>query len=246
MLNTLAVVQIRAERLPPRWSTWRGLGGKSLVEWVVRRVADCARMDGILVACAAAEFERVSPLVPPDVPCFASQRPDALGQFTDTLLHVPCLQAVRVCLEHPFVDPELMDRLVTQAALQPHLDYIGYGTSAGQPAVESPIGCFAELCKTKALRIADRDATLPADRAGVTRYLYTHPERFAAQWLPMPTELDRADVRLALWGDDDREHCEDLYEALDGAVDYQTVTRFLHAQPHLRRRMAAMNQQEAV
>ncbi len=49
MLNTLGVIQIRADRLQPGWKSWRGCGGKSLVEWVVRRATECQRLDGVMV-----------------------------------------------------------------------------------------------------------------------------------------------------------------------------------------------------
>lgn len=243
MLNTLGIVQIRTDRLNTGWKSWRGLGGKSLVDWVVRRVSESQRLDGVIVVAAdCPERADIAALVPPDVPFFASSRPDALGQLADALFHYSALNVVRICLEHPLLDPVLIDRLITNAAAAPKCDYIGYRTGDGSPAVESNIGCFAELCKTKALRVADRDATLPADRDNVTRYLYTHPERFSVYLLPIPIELDRDDVRLLLAERDDWDHLEEIFEALGEELDWQDLGGYLAAQPALRRKMAALNE----
>ena len=241
MLNTLGIVQVRADQLSAGWKSWRGFGGKSLVEWIVRRVTESQRLDGVIVVAAADQRADLATMVPTDVPLFTSSRPDALGQFADALFHYSCVNVVRICLEHPFVDPVLIDRLITNAATAPNFDYIGYCTGQGQPVVESMLGCCAELCKSKAVRIADREATDAADRHNVTRYIYRHLERFQISLLPLPSELDRTDIRLALGEHEDWEHLSDICDSLGEEPDYRDIADFLANHPRMRDRMAELN-----
>ena len=48
MLNTLGIVKFVRERRQVDSKIGRKLGGKSLLEWAVRRVTDCQRLDGVV------------------------------------------------------------------------------------------------------------------------------------------------------------------------------------------------------
>jgi spore coat polysaccharide biosynthesis protein SpsF len=100
------------------------------------------------------------------------------------------------------------------------------------PTVETDLGSFAEFCKTKAVRIADREATSSLDRESVTRYLYTHPERYQVNLIQLPSELDRPDVRLSLTEPEDWDYLEDISEALGEELDWQRLTGYLANRNH--------------
>ncbi|MDZ7617457.1 MAG: hypothetical protein U1E05_10655, partial [Patescibacteria group bacterium] len=86
----------------------------------------------------------------------------------------------------------------------------------------------------------------PADRKHVTRYIYSHPERFQLRLIPAPREIDRDDVRLTLSGDEDWEHTLAIYDALGPeGLDWQRIALLLDHQPGLRHRMAALNRVNA-
>ena len=122
MLNTLGVVQVPPASTLPGLKANRGFQGKTLLEWVVRRVTDCQGLAGVIVVAPAEDdAANLADLVPPDVPLFPSLRRDALGQIADALTTYHARGVVRVGIEQPFVDPELIDRLVTRAASAPRL-----------------------------------------------------------------------------------------------------------------------------
>jgi spore coat polysaccharide biosynthesis protein SpsF (cytidylyltransferase family) len=246
MLNTLGVVQVPPASTLPSLKANRGFQGKTLLEWVVRRVTDCQRLEGVIVVAGSEnDAANLADHVPPDVPLYASTRIDALGQIADALTSYHAKGVVRVGIEQPFVDPELIDRLVTRAAQHPTCDYIGYCSRSGKPAIQSSLGMFGEFFQTKALLVADREATLPEDRAHVTRYLYSRPEKFIVRMIPVPAELDRDDLRLRIESVEDWEHVQQIVDALgDEHLDWQAIAGLLSQQPDLRRRMAAMNHSE--
>jgi spore coat polysaccharide biosynthesis protein SpsF len=243
MLKNLGIVQACFHRPRFRSNALRKLGGRSLFEWVVRRVTDAMRLDGVIVlACDTEDHLAVSRLVPRDVPVFFGEGPDALARFTKALEEYPAEGAVRVLGDNLFIDPGLIDRLVTTAEDHPNCDYLAYGLHDGQPAILSPVGVYAEWFRTSALRKANRLATHPLDRENVTRYLYSHPEKFRLRLIPAPAEIDREDVRLTVDIEEDWEHALTIYDALGPErLDWQRIARLLDHQPALRSRMATLN-----
>jgi spore coat polysaccharide biosynthesis protein SpsF (cytidylyltransferase family) len=99
---------------------------------------------------------------------------------------------------------------------------------------------------TRTLRRADRRASDPRDRHSVTRYICSHPEEFRTTLIPVPTPLDRDDMRLKIDSQEDWEHAQEILEAIGHEqLDWQWIAGFLHHQPALRERMAVLNREAA-
>jgi spore coat polysaccharide biosynthesis protein SpsF len=106
----------------------------------------------------------------------------------------------------------------------------------------SPVGVYGEWFRVAALRRAARSAKDPADRQSVSRYFYSHPEKFKLRLIPAPVEIDRDDVRLTIQSDEDWDHVLAIFDALGPeSLDWQRIACLLNHQPALRRRMADMN-----
>jgi spore coat polysaccharide biosynthesis protein SpsF (cytidylyltransferase family) len=241
MLNTIGIVEVRGEgaRSP---GIGRKLGGLSILEWVVRRATDCQRLDAVVVL-ADVDEDAVRPLVPPDVEVVSRAGLDPLAGTLAVCRRFSARAIVHIGADTPFVDPVLVDRLVSTADAHPDCDYIGYCCRDGRPAIRSKLGVFAEWCSAQALRRAASAASTVADRRQVTSYLYSHPERFHVRLIPLPAELDRDDLRLAIAGEEDWEHAQVIYEALGhDALDWRRIADLLDHQPALRERMALLNQ----
>lgn len=242
MLNTLGVVEVRRER-GVDWRVSRKLGGKSILEWVVRRATDCQRLDAVVVLCSDGLQQDLRPLVPSDVEVLAVAGFDPLATTVAAVDRLRARSMVHICADNPFNDPVLIDRLATTAAAQGHCDYIGYCRADGRPAILTHLGVFAEWCSADALRRAHRQARGPADRRHVTTFLFGHPELFNVRLIPLPRELDREDLRLQIDGEEDWEHAQVIYDALgQDEWDWQRIADLLDGQPDLRRRMAVLNQ----
>lgn len=243
MLNTLGIVEVRHESGPLAAKIARKLGGKSLLELVVRRVTDCQRLDDVVVLVSAPQhIQRVRALVPPDVAVRAPAGRDPLARFAAVIDELGARAAVRVGVDHPFVDPVLVDRLVSTADAHPNCDYISYCRADGRPAILTQVGVLAEWCSAESLRQANHEARRAADRDHVTAYLYAHPERFNVRLIPLPAELDREDLRLTIDFEEDWDHAQVIYEALGPEEwDWQRIADLLDHQPALRKRMAALN-----
>ncbi len=233
MSRTFGIIQVRPGDQCLRDKLSRKLGGRSLLEVVVRRVTECQQLDGVAVVLGAgAEDAELADLVPPDVLLHVSDRPDMLGRFVSAAAAFGADAVVRVCAEHPFVDPFLIDRLATTAEAHPHCDYIGFCSQAGRPSMLAALESFGEWCRTDALRRADREATLPADREHVTRYICSHPELFPLRFITAPGELECEGQRLAWDGEEAWEHALTLHDALGHEhVNWRKLAGLLHGVP---------------
>ena len=221
----------------------RRFAGQLLVEWVVRRVSESQRLDGVIVVLAqTAEGKQIASLVPPDIPVFLSREPDPLSRVVAAIREYKTVAVVRVRVDCPFVDPEQIDGLIRAASSERDCDYISYCSSDGRPAALSRLGIFAEWCRAQALRRADRETKRLADRLDVTRYIYSHPATFQVRLIPIPEKLDRQDVRLTIDGQEDWDHMELILDALGSeCLNWQRIAGLLDQQPALRQRMAVLN-----
>lgn len=248
MATTLAVVEISpaidglSPRSPIAGIARRRFAGKTLLEWVVRRVSDSLGIDQIVALAGDDPLARnLVAHCPPDISVLRSRAADPLGRLADAVREVACTGVVRINVCHPFIDPDLIDRLVAAAA-EARCDYAGYALGDGRPAIESPLGVFAELCSTPAILRADRLANQPQDRLETTRFLYQRPDLFAARWLPVPRQIDRDDLRLAIRDEEDWEHVQLVLDALGPeSLDWQYIASLLDRQPMMRARMADRN-----
>jgi spore coat polysaccharide biosynthesis protein SpsF len=245
MLKTLGIVEARLAPQAARCHLHRRLGGQSLLEWVVRRVTDSTRLSGVIVLAAdAAQYDALVRIVPADVPVFVSGKEDALGRFLNALEEYQAEAVVRVRGDNAFIDPGLIDRLITVAEALDECDYASFASRDGQPAVLSPVGIFAEWFRTASLRRAAKGRLTDTDREHVTRYVHCHPEKFRVHWIPAPAEIDRDDVRLTIDLEEDWENALVIFEALGPErLDWRRIAELLDHQPAMRRRMAALNRE---
>ena len=232
MLKTIGLVQLRPKKPRGNQPAARKLGGKSLLELVVRRMTDCQRLDRVVVVVGHEDHDhRVAAQIPPDVPTFVSSAADPLARAVEAMDHFHARAVVRVLADAPFVDPVLVDRLVSTADAHPACDYISYCAGDGRPAIMTHLGLWAEWCSAAALRRAHQEARRSADREAVTSYLYAHPERFSVRLIPLPSELDRHDLARQIDFEHDWEHAQAIYEALGGDEwDWRRLADLLVAQ----------------
>jgi spore coat polysaccharide biosynthesis protein SpsF len=226
----------------------RKFGGKTLLEWVVRRVSEAERLAGVIVLAGDDALSRgLLESCPPDARVMHAPEADSLGRFAAVVRQFHCRWVVRIKVCNPFIDPELIDRLVTAVESGNGCDYASYSFSDGRPVTQSKLGVVAEWCRGEAIQLADRLARPGVERADATRFLYSHPEIFALKLIAVPPRLDRDDIRLAIQDEEDWEHVQMILDALGPeSLDWQLIASLLDRQPRIRERMARRNRSEAV
>jgi spore coat polysaccharide biosynthesis protein SpsF len=252
MVATLAIVEVHPaveelrEDSPLAGIARRRFGGKSLLEWVVRRASEADRISGIVVLAGDSPLAKgLCAHCPPDARVFQASADDALGRLAQAVRSFPSQGLVRLNVSHPFVDPDLIDRLIAAAATS-GCDYASFSFRDGRPVIQSKLGVFAEWCHPDAVLRADRLATHRTDRALATRFLYSRPDLFSLHMMAVPPQLDRDDVRLAIHDEEDWEQVQDILDALGPeSLDWQYITALLDRQPTIRDRMQRRNRMTA-
>src|SRR5262249_1884252 len=111
---------------------------------------------------------------------FAGDEADVLDRFYRCAVRFQADPILRITADCPFVDPELVGRLL---AFYQGGQYDHVGVATGSVAFEYrgprfPDGLDVECLRFSALERAHREASEPRDREHVTPYLYRVPGRF--------------------------------------------------------------------
>jgi spore coat polysaccharide biosynthesis protein SpsF (cytidylyltransferase family) len=179
---------------------------------------------------------------------FETDAADRLARVCDCLREYPAKGIVNLRLDCPLLDPCLVDRLVSSIGEGERVDYATFrsaeraGEDRLQALLHAQLGLFAEYFRSDVLHQLNRSLRNPDQRRDFGSYICAHPEQFVLRLVSLPRELDRADLRLSLRHQDDWDHAEQIVEALGAEdLDWQRIVALLQRQPHLRRRMAALN-----
>ena len=252
MFTTLGVVEVvpsldgLPSNSPLAGIARRRFAGKTLLEWVVRRVSDADHLQQIVVTAGPDTLSRsLAALAPPDARVLLCESNDPLGRLAAVVRKFPCNGIVRLTVSEPFVDPILIDRLVMSVAGEEDCDYACFTLSDGRLGHESRMGIFADWCRSDAILQADRLARSVADRADPMQFIYSRPKVFNIKHVPVPTRLDRGDLRLAIRDEEDWENVETILDALGPeCLDWQYITSLLDRNPKMGQRMAEHNRAE--
>ncbi|MEY4178745.1 MAG: hypothetical protein RLY70_2319 [Planctomycetota bacterium] len=172
---------------------------------------------------------------------------DALGRFAALASELSASALVRVVAGHPFVDPQLIERLVAAADRRSACDYTGFLTATGRRSMYMRLGMVVEWVGATALEQAARQALDDDDRRDATRYIHSHPDLFQLRWLPLPPPFDRRDIRLSLEQHEDWEHAQVIFEALGAeGLSWPRIATLVGNNPTLRARMERLNRVDRV
>lgn len=248
MATTIAVVEVVHRSPWARENVNRKLAGLTLLEWVVRRLKDCQQLDAVVVMLPAnKQVQVLADQVPPDVPTISPLGADPLSRFNSLLERYRPKNIVRVASDNPFLDPALVDRLITTAESHPTCDYISYCSQSGRRSVLTSLGLVAEWCSADALRQAEYEAVTAEEREDVTSYIRNHPEKFVLRMIPLPPTIDQEDLRFTITQGEDWDRAHAIYEVLGpDRLDWQGIANLFERQSDMRQEMAQLNQVDGV
>jgi spore coat polysaccharide biosynthesis protein SpsF (cytidylyltransferase family) len=178
-MRTIAVIQARmgSTRLPGK--ILELIEGRPLLHWTIAAVRAIPAVDDLVLATSdqpsddpvAEEMQRIG------VRVHRGPVQDVLRRVADAVRPLDPDVVLRQTGDNPFIDPEVMAAQLARLDEGP-FDYVGI---AGLP-----LGIGGEAVRAEVLRIADREATEPADREHVLPFVYARPERFAIGSLAPP------------------------------------------------------------
>nr|WP_296063598.1 glycosyltransferase family protein [uncultured Actinoplanes sp.] len=226
-MTTLGIIQARmgSSRLPGK--VLRRLGGRTVLERVVRAARAAGVLDELVVATTteAADDAVVAECEAIGVRCFRGPVDDVLTRFLGVLDQVESDVVMRFTADCPLLDPHLV-ALAHRVFAAAEVDYMT--TSIARTL---PRGLDVEAVRTPVLRAVDALAT-DHHRTHVTSYIYTHAEDFDVIGLTMQPDLSH--LRLTLDTEDDWKLMEAIVEQFgDEPVPVRALAGFLADRPDL-------------
>jgi spore coat polysaccharide biosynthesis protein SpsF len=170
----LAILQARmsSTRLPGK--VMIDLLGQPMIARQIERVRRAQRLSGLVVATSTgAEDDGLADwCAGAGVDCYRGPLDDVLARFLGALAaHDMPEHFARLTADCPLADPILIDRAIAE-----HMD-TGADYTHVQQKWTFPKGLDVEVCRTAVLEAVGRVAE-GSDREHVTRFIYTHPDRF--------------------------------------------------------------------
>ena len=223
-----AVIQARAgsTRLPAK--VLADLGGRPVLEWVVRAARAASRIDEVIVATSTLAVDDVVADLADSlgVAVVRGSEDDVLTRFVAALDAHPCDAIVRLTADCPLLDPTLIDAVAGAWAAAPTHDYVSTVLVRCLPR-----GLDVELVTARALRVVDRMAT-GHDRVHVTSALYADPAAFSLLGLCVTPPAN--DLRVTLDTPADLVLLRALVAELpDAPPGWRDVVAVLRARPDL-------------
>jgi spore coat polysaccharide biosynthesis protein SpsF len=226
-MTSLGIIQARMDssRLPRK--VLLKLGGRTVLERVVRGARQSGVLDQLVVATTAEpaddaiveECERIG------VPSYRGPVDDVLGRFLGVLDQHESDVVLRFTADNPLIDPAIIS-LAHRVFLASGADYLS--TSLAHTL---PRGLDVEMVRTPVLRQIDELAT-DHHRVHVTSYVYTHAEQFEVIGLTLQPDLSH--LRLTLDTEDDLKLILSIVDHFgDEPVDIKTLATWLASRPDL-------------
>ncbi|MCB1152396.1 MAG: glycosyltransferase family protein [Deltaproteobacteria bacterium] len=203
-----AIIQARtgSSRFPGK--VFAPLAGKPLLDHVLARLMAADTVDEIVCATthnpgdmAILEFAESRGVLG-----FAGAVNDVQSRFIEAAEMFDLDVIVRICGDSPFIDPKMIDRLVS-VVLDTHADY-------AEPDPRTP-GAYEgmEVVTLRALKMARLLGDDGPDREHVTRYIRNHVHLFRVVH-PVPTPETRGHYRLSVDNYADFEFASTVYDIL--------------------------------
>jgi len=230
MLNSLGIVKGALLTDKQRQHVARYLEGKSVLEWVVRQMTDSELLNGVVVIADEGHGgDLIRKLSPFDVPVFSTKAQDTVTAVQETLEHFSAESCVLIGADWPFLDSELVDRLVRTARRTENCDYAAYQSMNEVFSAGRPYGLFPEWYRSSSIRKLASKSDDPIHRQMPGTFFLDNQKTYRVAMLQIPAGLDRVDdMKLTFEDEEDWDHILELHSALDLEVlDSQKVSSLL-------------------
>lgn len=165
---------------------------------------------------------------------FRGSEEDVLQRFIDAASYAGVEKMLRICADNPFLDMDAVEILIRRISMQPH-DYIAFSTSEGIPSIKTHWGFWPEAVRLDALKQVAQATSEKLYHEHVTNYIYTHPDDFDIDLIPIPQEIEENEnIRLTLDTPEDFEMQRTIYDRCierHGRIDIRSVLDTLEAFP---------------
>ena len=215
----------------PRWETaMRRLDGLTLLEWCIRRLAEATLLDSIVITGLS---ETHSALARACL-CHAKSVPSALKTPSQRAAEIAeKMNADWILHIHPgcpFMDPALIDSLISRGLAQPEVDFVGFSVPAAPNFSLQRLGLVAEMSSASGLTKILEEG-LSDDPLDVPQLIRLNQNDFRCLWIPLPQQLRSDSLRFAMETEDDWERAGSYMEMVGDDFSWQRLAAVASRRP---------------
>lgn len=214
--------------------------GKRIIDILIENIRGCYPDVPLVLATTTQERDDVLAEVASQygIRVYRGSEENVLERFIEAAGCFSIDRFVRVCSDNPFLQVDTFQDLF-DAQRESKADYVAYGFAGGLPTIKTHIGLFAELTTLDALRRVAMRTQAKQDLEHVTIHMYTHPEQFRIELLPVPSPLEgRLDLRFTLDTMDDFELLQQVYASYVEGDGLERLLSLVDSREDWRCRMA--------
>jgi len=241
--RVVAIIQARmaSTRLPGK--VLADLGGRPVLEWILRRAGRASLIDQAIVATTTqAEDDVVASFCNINgYECFRGSVHDVLDRYYQAALRAKAKVVVRITGDCPLIDTAMLDsNIETFLQAEPPLDF----AANRLPDERSiPIGLDTEICTLQALKTAWSQAKQPHQREHVMPFFYENPDRFRT--LHIQHEPDYGHYRWTVDAPQDLTLLREVVAAFeDDRFSWKDVLTLFESRPELAEINAAVSHKD--
>lgn len=220
----IVIIQARmgSTRLPGK--VLKKIMGKPMVSYMIERLSFCNSFDKTVIATTILQKDEpiVQYCLKNKILHYKGSENDVLDRYYQTAKEFNADNIIRLTGDCPLIDPEVIDKLVSQFIKEGNLDYMNTG-------VTYPEGAGAEIVSFSALEKAWKNARLDTEREHVTVHIWSNPKDFKTKSLQHSRDLSKYRftvdepqdfevaklILLALYKENVIFHLKDIIEYLD-------------------------------
>ncbi|EPY2277520.1 cytidylyltransferase domain-containing protein [Clostridium sporogenes] len=207
MVGVIIQSRMGSTRLPGK--SLKKIQGKPLLYYSVMRAKLSKYIDGLVVATTVKhEDDSIEEwCLLNDIECFRGSEEDVLDRYYQTALKYKFEIIVRVTADDPFIDPKIIDLLITNI-----LNYDKEFITMRNKTNTWPYGLDVEVFTFNALKKAWEKSTTKSHKEHVTTYIIENMDSFKT--LEIPIDEDLSDIRLTVDYEKDFIRAEELLSDL--------------------------------
>lgn len=214
---------------------------QTIPELIIDSLLDCfSNLDIILATTISQRDDQLVKIaMKKGITVFRGDENDVLQRFIDAAEANNAELIIRICADNPFLQVKSIQYLI-EKFLEAPVDYLSFKLQDQTPVIKSHLGLFAELTTLKTLQKAGRLTKDVKYREHVTNYIYTHPEIFNINLLPLDRKLSfRKDIRLTIDTLDDFALCQEIYTEISPNINIESLLSAIDLDPTRVERMKA-------
>ena len=195
----------------------RRLEGKSVLEWVVRQMTDTELLDNVaVVADAGPRGDIIRTLMPGGVPILSTNATDTATVIQEIMANFSADSCILIGSDWPFLDSELIERLIRSARRTDNCDYAAYQSMNEIFSADRPYGLFPEWYRKTSIERLLSQSDDPIYRQMPGTYFLDNKNTCNVALLQIPPGLDKIeDMQFSFDDEDDWDNILDLHHALD-------------------------------